>query len=259
MLDLEAVGAKFRLCGAPARITPLDRSGEKAPQEASQLSRRTRHERQKRLSGMLSPNEPFLTLLLSSLPFVRLARSEEPPGEAAFGQGRSGPYPGPMRGVFAACVQRSASNRSIASEDTAVPAPDVALIACSKSKAKGPAPARELYDSPLFRKSYRYVRSRSPEQIYVLSAKHGLVPDDEVISPYDRTLNDMSAEEVREWAESVLDSLRSNHDLTDTRFLILAGKRYRKHLLPEFGSYEVPMEGLGIGEQLHFLKTRLNR
>ena len=133
----------------------------------------------------------------------------------------------------------------------------VALIACSKTKKDKPAPASALYDSTLFNLSYQYARARQPDAIYVLSAKHGLVPEGTVIDPYDETLHGKSAQEIRKWAGQVLDSIGSRHDVSDTRFLILAGRKYRKNLVPELPSCEIPMAGLGIGERLHFLKTQL--
>jgi hypothetical protein len=46
-------------------------------------------------------------------------------------------------------------------------------------------------------------------------------------------------------------------EMPGTWFLILAGQKYRKNLVPDLPSCEIPMAGLGIGEQLHFLKTQL--
>ncbi len=40
-------------------------------------------------------------------------------------------------------------------------------------------------------------------------------------------------------------------------FIILAGKRYREHLLPHLAHVEIPMEGLPIGKQLQFLKQHI--
>ncbi len=41
--------------------------------------------------------------------------------------------------------------------------------------------------------------------------------------------------------------------------MFLAGKRYRKHLLPHVSHPEIPLRGLGIGEQMRFLKERTSR
>ncbi len=56
--------------------------------------------------------------------------------------------------------------------------------------------------SEWFLRARRYVEaSRCPW--FILSAKYGLVSPDEVIAPYEKTLNDMGAGERREWASRV--------------------------------------------------------
>lgn len=132
---------------------------------------------------------------------------------------------------------------------------DAALIACASSKRDRPAPALELYDSTLFNLSVRYAEQRGVGSIYVLSAKYGLVEADRVIAPYDRSLNDMRVGEVREWAAGVVEELKRRYDLRRDRFVVLAGKRYRRFILPHLDNYDVPLEGLGIGKQLQFLKA----
>ena len=63
----------------------------------------------------------------------------------------------------------------------------------------------------------------------------------------------MGADAVRQWAETVLSQLENVADLDDDRFTILAGQTYRRHLVPELSTLELPMEGMRIGEQLQFL------
>lgn len=130
----------------------------------------------------------------------------------------------------------------------------VALIACSSKKLDEPAPARDLYQSALFRKSLSYVQEvLEPDCAFVLSAKHHLLPLDQVIEPYDVTLNEMSAAEIRDWSSRVLAELEKETDTEEDRFTFLAGQTYRRYLVPELVNTEVPMEGLRIGEQLQFL------
>lgn len=130
----------------------------------------------------------------------------------------------------------------------------IALIACASQKRDEPAPARNLYQSTLFRRSLRYVEQVvEPDCTFVLSAKHHLLPLDVVVAPYDRTLNRMAADERRAWADRVLDQLRERADLKEDRFTVLAGKKYREHLVPPLERVEVPLEGMRIGEQLQFL------
>jgi hypothetical protein len=130
----------------------------------------------------------------------------------------------------------------------------IVLISCASEKLPYAAPAADLYVSELFRCSLGYARMLNPDAIYVLSAKYGLLSLDQVIEPYNLTLNEMPAAEIKVWAERVLVQLRKVSDLEQDRFIFLAGDKYRKYLVPHIRNYEVPMEGKRIGEQLQFLK-----
>ena len=130
----------------------------------------------------------------------------------------------------------------------------IILIACVKSKRKMQSKAIELYTSTLFKKSLEYSRLLNPDQIYILSAKYGLVFTDQVIEPYDLTLNNMATYEIRKWAKRVLDQLKLVTDLEKDNFIILAGQNYRKYLLSSIKHYEIPLEGLQFGFQLQRLE-----
>lgn len=130
----------------------------------------------------------------------------------------------------------------------------IVLISCASKKLCHRAKARDLYISPLFKYNLKYAELLTPDQIYVLSAKHGLVRLDEEINPYEKTLNSMVAHERRKWADHVLIQLRDISNIGDTEYIFLAGRKYREYLLPHLFHYKVPFEGLGIGKQLQQLK-----
>ncbi len=127
------------------------------------------------------------------------------------------------------------------------------LLSCAKTKKPFRAKARDLYDSVLFRKMCRYAQHQNPDTILVLSAKHGVLGLDDVIDPYDQTLNTMSSAEIAAWAQGVLVQLRERTDIERDHFTVLASKNYRRYLLPHLRHHYVPMEGLSIGRQLRFL------
>ncbi len=137
------------------------------------------------------------------------------------------------------------------------PPRNVVLISCVSKKLSVPVAARDLYVSSLFRMGLRYAESRTPDAIYILSAKHGLVELDQQLSPYEESLIGRSDAEIAQWAQGVVQQLGRKANLADDHFLILAGERYRRHLIPHLRHVEVPMEGLGIGKQISFLKQRL--
>lgn len=131
---------------------------------------------------------------------------------------------------------------------------EIVLISCSRQKGNGKALARHLYSSPLFRKQLQYAQHLNPDLIFILSAKYGLVELDREIEPYDKSLKEMPAREVRVWAERIIEELRTRADLTRDRFTLLAGDRYRRYLLDYLARCEAPLTGLRIGEQLQRLR-----
>lgn len=130
----------------------------------------------------------------------------------------------------------------------------IVLISCVSRKQSHKAKAGELYASTLFRLSFKYAVSLSPADIYILSAKHGLLEPEREIEPYEQTLNNMRATELREWGNNILQQLRQVTSLEEAEFIILAGDKYRKFLLPHIKNVSVPLKGLRIGEQLRHLK-----
>ena len=133
----------------------------------------------------------------------------------------------------------------------------VVLISCVSKKLHHKSKAQDLYVSPLFQKNLQYAKSLNPEKIFILSAKYGLLRLDEEIEPYDKTLNKMRSNEIKEWANSVLNQLKKSTDVENDEFIFLAGNNYRKFLLPYLKHYEIPMIGLSIGKQLQWLSKRI--
>jgi cytoplasmic iron level regulating protein YaaA (DUF328/UPF0246 family) len=131
----------------------------------------------------------------------------------------------------------------------------IVLISCASKKRSQKSKARELYISDLFKKELQYARRLSPDQIFILSAKYGLVGMDDEIEPYDLTLNTMSSSEIKQWAHGVLRQLGEEVDLQNDQFVFLAGEKYRKYLLPYMTHVEIPLVGLTIGKQLQFLNN----
>lgn len=132
----------------------------------------------------------------------------------------------------------------------------IALISCVSKKLNRKAKARELYTSALFKGNLLYARQFNSAATFILSAKYGLLSLDEEIEPYDITLNKINNKARKEWAEKVLNQLKKVSDLDKDEYIFLAGENYRKYLLPFIKHYSIPMQGLGIGKQLKFLKEK---
>ncbi len=137
----------------------------------------------------------------------------------------------------------------------------IALVSCVSEKADQPQPARDLYTSSWFEKASRYAEQNA-DRWYILSAKHGVLPPDEVIAPYDETLNEMGAEQRRAWARDVARQLEEILQPGD-HVILLAGQRYREFLLEPLRilgcDVNIPMKGMRIGEQLSWLDEQLGR
>ncbi len=131
----------------------------------------------------------------------------------------------------------------------------IALVACASAKRTCAAPAAELYVSALFTKARAYAE-RHASAWYVLSAKHGLLEPASVIEPYDVTLTTMGVRDRRHWAARVATQLERVVQPGD-RVIVLAGARYREGVVDVLRSrgvhVEIPLEGLGIGQQLAWL------
>lgn len=135
----------------------------------------------------------------------------------------------------------------------------VYLVSCVGQKRSAPARARDLYTSDWFQKARAYVYVKGGRW-YILSAEHGLLEPEAVAAPYEKTLNRMSVGERRAWARRVFDALAPRLRGVD-RVVVLAGERYREFLIGQIRTLgiatEVPMAGLKIGEQLHWLAERV--
>jgi len=125
----------------------------------------------------------------------------------------------------------------------------IGLIACSSTKQLGTHRAAELYTSPLFRLSRAWVERHCADGWYILSAKHHLLHPDVQVASYDHALGDLPAAQRSLWSCIVAKQLEA---LMPCRFIVLAGELYRQAL--NGLTYEKPLEGLGIGRQLQWLK-----
>lgn len=141
-----------------------------------------------------------------------------------------------------------------------VPAPrdgtglTIGVVSCSKSKLDRPAPARELYTSPMFRMSLAYALGCS-DVVYIASALHGLVQLDTVIKPYDLKLSTLRKREREAWGLRVSDELLSRHG-RGFKLIALAGNDYTQPLrrgLYQRAEIIEPLAGMQLGQRLAWL------
>lgn len=122
------------------------------------------------------------------------------------------------------------------------------LITCVKTKRDEKSPASELYVSSNFKK-LKALAAKRADRWYILSAKYGLLKPDQVVEPYELTLNTMSKAERRSWASKVFQQLTKEISPGDS-ITILAGKKYWDELVPllESSGYETatPLKGVTL-------------
>lgn len=115
------------------------------------------------------------------------------------------------------------------------------------------------WPSQLFRKAWTYA-NKHYDKTFILSAKHGLLNPETIIEPYNETLNNKNKLARFAWAKKVFDALYFTLEKEDEVF-IHAGVKYREFLEKWFKgnsvSYQVPLRGLGIGQQLRWYKLRV--
>ena len=109
-----------------------------------------------------------------------------------------------------------------------------------------------MYVSDLFRKSYRYANQLKPRKIYILSAKYGLLELEDVIEPYELTLNTMTDTQQKIWAYKVWRQCKQKGIDFSERTIFLCGNNYRKYLIRKFHNAEAPLKNMGIGKQLQY-------
>jgi hypothetical protein len=130
----------------------------------------------------------------------------------------------------------------------------IVLLSCTKSKLDKPSQAQDLYSaSPMFRKTLEYGKSLKPDKMFILSAKHHLVPMTKVLAPYDKTLKEMSADDKKKWAEETIKQMKSHSlNLDKDHFIFLTGGEYMNNI-------ETPMEGKRMGERLQWLNSQIGK
>ena len=139
----------------------------------------------------------------------------------------------------------------------------IILVGCGKTKRAIPTSAKRLYCGPLFSARRRYAEE-SGHRWFVLSAKYGVIPPDDVVSPYDVTISDLSPIDRAAWttgaATMLFDQMSDDTYPSRTVVEIHAGSVYAVPLggvLRTVGfDVRLPLSGKGIGQQLSWYKGR---
>ena len=133
----------------------------------------------------------------------------------------------------------------------------IIFVGCGKSKSVIPCIAERMYVGNYFTTCMKYARSicGKNDTIYILSAKHGVLPLQKVIQPYNETLNDFSESEYAVWLDMVVKQLRTLNIQQNESVVFLCGKNYYKGLINYFTNYTIPLEQFeGMGYQIQYMQ-----
>jgi len=149
---------------------------------------------------------------------------------------------------------RPAHQPVFAEKPAVVPAPDVVLVGCVKTKLAHGAAAKDLYVSDYFTKMRAYAEG-SGCPWFILSAEHGLVGPDDWLEPYERYLPDTSQDYRLAWGERVAEQLeRAVGPLDDMVLDVHAGAAYVESLERAVGRRGAQvvdqLKGLSFGRRL---------
>jgi hypothetical protein len=134
----------------------------------------------------------------------------------------------------------------------------VVLLMCGKNKLSHRAKAKDLYTSPRFQKSIEYAETITDySNIYVLSAKHGLLGLEQEICPYNKSIYQMSVQEKKIWADRVIKSLNNISNIKEDKYIFLTDDDYSEFLLPFLVYYELPLKGILQDEHINFYNNKL--
>jgi len=134
----------------------------------------------------------------------------------------------------------------------------IIIISCGAKKVAGEHKARDLYVGAYFRAQLAYALSRVPaEQVFVLSAKYGLVRLGDELEAYDLRMGEPGSVEpmyVGLQAEEVF-------KIGGDRVVALGGAGYVHFCRRVFGDdIETPLEGRGgLGQQIAWLRHEARR
>ena len=137
----------------------------------------------------------------------------------------------------------------------------IGLVAASKRRRGGIAPARDQFDpSPVFRRARDYCE-RTYAEWYILSARHYVLSPHQVIGPDDLSIHTLEADERLVWAQRVALALfaRQERSAEPLRFALYTSQRYADLLLRAAPTLaiELPLSGLGLSQRLRWYDQRL--
>ena len=124
------------------------------------------------------------------------------------------------------------------------------ILSCSDRKKADRARAIDLYDGPAFRVVRKYLKTKDGVAVKILSAKYGLISQDEIIDTYDQK---MTTENAKMYRKRYIKEIRLLENSFKDAFFF-GGKLYQSVV----SQSDIKCSEGKIGEKIGKLKTWLN-
>jgi hypothetical protein len=125
------------------------------------------------------------------------------------------------------------------------------LVACGAKKRTEPARARDLYTGPYFKAALAYALELSPPRdVFILSAKYGIVGPDDMLEPYDLKVGQPGA------ITSIgLSDQAEVYGMLKETVVVIGGALYVGLCRKVWRDVEAPLAGKGgLGKQIAWMR-----
>ena len=107
----------------------------------------------------------------------------------------------------------------------------IGLVTCTRKKKDGPCPVRNFYSKSKKFAVHRAFAEKEYDTVYVISARHGLLSLDHVLTRYDCFLGSFSHEERLSWSSFIATCLRHEGMRAGDKLYLHTDALYRDYLL----------------------------
>ena len=126
----------------------------------------------------------------------------------------------------------------------------IVVLSCGDRKAGSPRPAYLLYTGTAFISNLTWARSVMPlSRIYILSAKHGLIPSSQEIAPYDLKMGSRGSA-----SSDMIKAQALILGVSKASICFIGGQSYYETLRHAFDRVEHPTKGLTMGYRAQWMK-----
>lgn len=131
----------------------------------------------------------------------------------------------------------------------------IVIIPCGSKKRQHETRAENLYVGSYFKMNLKWAKSvTSDEQIYILSAKHGLLKLNQKIKPYEQYMGKPGSISIETLQKQILAL-----NLVNKTIIALGGSNYINALQKTGLQIKTPVAGFPMGKQIQLLKKNLGK